>query len=148
QGAPNRPGADVRGRGEGRDDPVEKAAPVARRAGKQPIHARREPQDSGVLGQGAGALARAAGELDLTLAGAVVWRLIAMEGRARGNPAVRPVNIGRDGKAGGAAAQQLLERGAAKTTARGEERNRLEKVGLARAVGPGEHQREALGLEP
>src|SRR5262249_59268789 len=43
------------------DEPVEKTPAVAGRAGEQPVHCRRQPEDPGVPGEGGPAPAEAAG---------------------------------------------------------------------------------------
>ena len=122
---------------EGRHQAVEEAAPVGGRAGKQPVHGRREPQQPHVLAQGAGTL------LDLrrrspparppTVA-ASAWPLQPVPsdtGPFRGfdlrcnGPGCRlPPCRARSSKAG-----------AAQAAARRQQRDGLQQIGLARAIG-------------
>ena len=114
-----------------RHQPVEEAAPVACGAGEEPVHRRGEPEHAEIVahlldGAGGGAVdPHPAAGLAGAGPGADVGRAIRRLDRRRHRPAVVRA-VRRD----------LLEGRAPEAAAGREQRDGLEQVGLARAVGP------------
>ncbi len=121
-------------------DAVEEAAALGRRAGEEPVHGGRQPDDAQVVGEALGG--RHGRAIDAASARGRRPRAGEFEAGAelRGRDfAGRILDLDRDGPAATAAVPRAVgEFRPAETAARGEEGQGLEQVGLAGAVEAGE----------
>ena len=122
---------------EGRHQPVEEAAPVGGRAGKEPVHGGREPEHAHVLAQGArnSSATCAVDQHQPALRGTVAFALAAPAGAERHGPCRGfDLRCNRPG-AGAALPGKVLEGGTAQAAARRQQRDGFQQIGLARAIG-------------
>ena len=145
-GALEFPGARAVGGVEAQDKAIEEAAPLGARAGEQAVGRRRDPDHLDIVGEGAGAGFDLAVDAD-DLASAIRIGLGGDEAGADVDGAEARMDAGGDRPAAVAAITgEIGERRLPQALAGRQQRHRLENVGLAGAVGTGEHDR--LGAEP
>ncbi len=140
-------GAAAVGLVDGEHRAVEKAPPVGRRAGEQAVHRRRQPEHAEVVEEGVRRGGR--GMVDLDPAAAFRPGRPAHHAGAEidlAGPRWRPVAATAQAAVAALASGDLVEAGAADAAAGRQQRHRLEEVGLAGAVRPGEHH--APPVEP
>ena len=120
------------------DQPIQEPAPLGGGPGEQAVHGRRQPDHLDMVGERAGS--RLILAVDAHDAAAAATGLRA--GRSPGadiDGAMRRAQVRGHRPAGFADLGQLLVRRAAQALAGGEQRQRLEQIGLAGAVGPAQH---------
>ena len=129
---------------EARDDAVEEAAALGGRPGEKAVHRRRQPEDVDQVGERAGAGPGLAVDAH---AAARARAVLALQAGADPGAAQRGTHGGGDGPVRGADAGQLRVGRPAQTLAGGQQRDSLDEVGLARAVGTDEHDRAGAGRQ-
>ena len=125
---------------------VEEAPPRAAAFGEETVHLRRQPhqgRDMRQLGLAFGPRAIDPQQPALAALARRVAPGADLKGAGSGDEAER-----QGPRPGGAAPVDLGELGAAQAAAGRQERNRLEQIGLARAIGPGQHDRAGIDGEP
>ena len=129
---------------EAEHEPVEEVPPDRRAVDEQTVHRRRQPQRAHRFRQRRLAAHRTA--VDAHHAASLGPR----RAGAHRHGAAQAFDAGGDRPAGagsGAAAAQIAKPGAAQAGARRQQRERFEEIGLAGAVGPGEHHRARVGRQ-
>ena len=126
--------------------PVEEAPPLGSGTEKQPVHLRHQPDDAQMIGEGRGRADRLAVDPAAPRGLRALGRRLD-PGAERGS-AERALDLGRDRPGAVALARcHFLERGAAQAAAGREKRDRLQEIGLARAVRAQQHDGSITDLE-